>query len=201
MPADGRDVGGDRFDLPFDDRPKQKHPYTPPTVSFGPVRYLTTDDTGEIGGLIAQAMREAEEMQIDETNWPEEWDDTDYLYHVIDKHASRTKHFSFASESEYRLLAATTWGNDISIKYRSSSSTLIPYIPIKLPNPKNFVLTDLRGNERMFTSSKMTPYFISSVTVGPTPHRELSGDALSGFFLARRLGVSIRHSIVPFRDL
>lgn len=183
------------------------YPYFPPTVSFGPVRYLKTDDPGDLGGLIAQAVQEAEEMKVDEEGWPQGWDDTDFLYQAIDKHSSRTKHFSFESEREYRLLATTTGGNDKSIKYRSSSSTLIPYITINLPNPKKFLTSSNQEGMHLRVSrpdsnppSPLTPYFITSVTIGPTPHRELSADALNGFFGGHRYDVRVFESNVPFRD-
>jgi len=179
--------------------------YIPPSVSFGPVRYLKADDLIDMAELIAQAVQEAEEMKVDEDGWPQGWDDTDFFYQAIDKYASRTKHFSFESEREYRLLATTTWGNDKSIKYRSSSSTLIPYIPVSLPNPKKFLhFSDQETIHPIHVelpSSPLMPYFITSVTIGPTPNLELSADALNGFFAARKYGVRIFKSSVPFRDL
>jgi len=192
---------------PSDGKPKRKVIYLPPTVSFGPVEYLGKDNRAQIDQLLTRAMIEAEKMEINQRDaddsWGEsdEWDEDDLLYRAIDKYASMTKHFSFASENEYRLLATTMGGNDKSIKYRSSSSTLIPYIPIGVPNPKK-LLTDPEGRQNvLLRSSSLTPYFISSVTIGPTPHLELSADALRAFFLGRRLGVEIRESIVPFRSL
>ena len=178
--------------------------YIPPSVSFGPVRYLKADDPVDMAGLIRQAMQEAYEMKDDKEDWPEEWDFTDFFYQAIDKYASRTKHFFFESEREYRLLATTTWGIDKSIEYRSSSSTLIPYIPVSLPNPKQFLPLSEQEPSHIHVelpSSPLTPYFISSVTIGPTPNLKLSADALNGLFAARKYGVRIFESSAPFRDL
>ena len=166
------------------------------SVSFGPVRYLETEDTNAIDDLIHTTIGKAVRLMdrvktIKTSDEPVEGlgiSDADLFWTLIDLKASRIKHPSFSTENEYRLIVTSFAGLQQCLCFRSSRSTLIPYIPLKL----------LCSNAVLKTSY---PYFIDSVTVGPAPDLRLSADALEGYFLSRGLSVSVHKSKVPFRDL
>lgn len=169
-----------------------------------PVLYLRSDDKEAIERLFEELKSEAREMG--ERDPRELYDQYgvrllvrgvsyDYaLWLTIRRQSSRIKHASFSSEREYRLVV-TTSGLDPAIRYRSSRSTLVPYIPLRIPNPKEYLA------EKKSRSPGFKPHFIDSVTIGPTPNLDLSADALRDFFMQRNFDVDIHKSIVPFRDL
>lgn len=180
--------------------------------TFEPVQYLAKDDNNAADELLHKAMAEVDEQEkiIKAEDYPAKEDEEyaqeyeyeerqpmiegpDLLYFALDKIASRTKHISFSSEGEYRLIVTTFFNLREMIKYRSSRSTLVPYVPVKLPNPDRFP-----SSHRVPKFAVHSPYFIDSVTVGPTPHPSLSADALAGLLMGHH--VTIHKSEVPFRD-
>jgi hypothetical protein len=182
-------------------------------VSFEPVLYLDPKDNNKIETLFESATREAlawEKEDKEAQDGSEEEVPGVYLWGSIRRQASRIKHASFEPENEYRLLVTTFRHLDATIQYRTSRSTLIPYIPVRIPSSMGSRLKPARipGSEESKLYSRrrrfpayLTRYFIESVVIGPTPHLALSADALNGFFDSRRLDVKIETSIVPFRDL
>ena len=125
--------------------------------TFEPVQYLAKDDNNAADELLHKAMAEVDEQEkiIKAEDYPAKEDEEyaqeyeyeerqpmiegpDLLYFALDKIASRTKHISFSSEGEYRLIVTTFFNLREMIKYRSSRSTLVPYVPVKLPNPDRF---------------------------------------------------------------
>jgi hypothetical protein len=166
-------------------------------VSFQPVQYLSSEDTGAVDGLIRQALAEADAMEKanNEEEPPISTDRTELLWYAFDKYASRTKHISFATEMEYRPLVTTFFRVNELVEYRSSRSTLIAFIPVNLVDPQSFLSMD-----SVSQYPKRLPYFIDSVTIGPTPHPGLSVDAVGGLFWGRQVDVVIHKSAVPFRD-
>jgi hypothetical protein len=89
------------------------------------------------------------------------------------------KHEAFQEEAEWRLISRSEPDvHDISYRQAEGASLLTPYIKLKLP---------VRDN------------LFDSVTLGPTPHQELSLAALKGFIDKTRLSVNIFPSEIPFR--
>jgi hypothetical protein len=88
------------------------------------------------------------------------------------------KHPAFKDEKEWRLIAQKT--NDLTeIDFRSGSNMLLPYLvaPIDLP------------------------HYFKSIMIGPTAHKELAGEAISGLlkkYKLEQLGYST--SNIPYRE-
>jgi hypothetical protein len=163
-----------------------------PNVSFQRVNYLLKEHVGQIDKCIKDAISAAEWMKAatdsdNDDRFPPV-DIAPCLRYSFSKSASLFKHGSFASECEYRLLA---FGFGELVKYRSSRTTLVPYIPLHIPHPE-----PSEGEDYRYQTS-----FIESVTIGPTPNKALSKGAVSGMFQGRREHVVVETSDVPFRDL
>jgi DUF2971 family protein len=177
-----------------------------PQVTFDPVRYPNQNNMNEIVELFQQAVKEAEawEGANEDGEDPASMDSVDFLWYALDKHASRTKHHSFESEREYRLIVTNPNFLDV-FGFRPSRSTLIPYISLSLENPKRSLERKITEGhliyfERRIRDTPLTPFFIDSVTIGPTPHPDLSADAVRGMFWQLGAEVFVDKSIVPFRD-
>lgn len=175
-------------------------------IVFDAVRYLQQDDARSIDSIIEQVIKKTRQLVGDDNSQGYSWidddgnehrhiaEESDLMWFALDREASRTKHDSFAAEREYRLLV-TIFFNLRQINYRSSKSTLVPFIPVQLPDP---VGLDLLRHTPISRNSK--PLFIESVTIGPTPHPSLSKGALEGLFSGRNIDVAICNSEIPFRD-
>ena len=179
------------------DHPALQRTAVSPVVFFERVRYLEPDNTDVLDELIEQIRTEARERVSSSTIPTTE---IKLLWYLFNTYASRIKHDSFSSEIEYRLIVTTIWRYRNSIRFRISRSTLVPYISISLPEPATFI-SKPRDLFRPTYLSGTRPFFIDSVTIGPTPHMDLSEDAVNAFFSQLNLGVWIQKSIVPFRDL
>lgn len=170
-----------------------------PYIEFQPVEYVSADDSPAADVLIENVLEDARQMALEEATQAKLFEPStmaDLVWHALDQYASRTKHISFAGEREYRLLASTYDAVSEIVKYRSSRTTLVPYIPVCLPNPDAYLAAHLLPQY-----GKWNPYFIDSVTIGPTPNPELSADAVLGVFVGSLVDVDIKSSEVPFRDL
>jgi len=110
----------------------------------------------------------------------------------LELRAAMTKHSSFNVEREYRLLA-WLYGQGELVSYRPSRSTLVPYLKMRLPDPAP-------SSSAFGRSRSPKARFIDSVTIGPTPHLELSADAVLGLLQSRGFDVPVKKSSVPFRD-
>jgi hypothetical protein len=90
------------------------------------------------------------------------------------------KHRAFREEREWRLLSPYYPKYTVpEIKFRPGSSLLVPYVELKL------------GPHR--------PVF-DRVTLGPTPHADLSMNALSMFLSNSRLSNHTANGQVPYRE-
>jgi len=176
-------------------------------INFTPVQYLGADDTEGIESIFRKIEQDVEEMLPDESGL-ELIDETGFNSPItanpsisslrlfsLKQRASSVKHDSFALEREYRLLVTLTLGTSGYVEYRTSKSTLVPYIPVCLPDPDEFPSS--HGTPEFINAR---PYFIDSVTIGPTPHHDLSADAVRGFFRGKNRDVKIFQSGVPYRD-
>ena len=101
---------------------------------------------------------------------------------VLSEIAPLYKHEAFKDEKEWRLILkslASPAPSATGIKFREGQSMLIPYRE-----------ADLRS---------ISTAFIKSVTIGPTPHKELSMKSIK---LLRSFGIEgceVKHSKVPYR--
>jgi hypothetical protein len=162
------------------------------TVSFDAVRYLDSTDLPFIDRVIKDALEEATEFV--NTAGGRSTRDDDFWWN-IEGLACRVKHNSFFVEQEYRLMATLISGGAYYTRYRASRSTLVPYVALALPDPSQF----LSGHD-LDPFYPERPFFIDNVTIGPTPHPELSAKAVERLFRDIHRDVSIRTSFVPYRD-
>jgi hypothetical protein len=90
------------------------------------------------------------------------------------------KHEAFREEREWRLLSTYYPNYTVpEIKFRTGASLLVPYVELKL------------GSQR--------PIF-DRVMLGPTPHDDLSVNALSMFLSNSRLSATTVNGRVPYRE-
>jgi hypothetical protein len=89
------------------------------------------------------------------------------------------KHEAFKEEAEWRLISRSEPAvHDVCYRQAEGASLLTPYIKLKLP---------------------VRNYLFESVTLGPTPHQDLSLMALKGFIDKTRLSANVYLSEIPFR--
>jgi hypothetical protein len=92
------------------------------------------------------------------------------------------KHPSFAEEREWRLVSWPVDSNDLEVRHRPGSSSLVPFIDVPL-----------RSAEGMLP--------ISSITIGPTPNPNLSHAAVKSLLSAAgAAALRVEHSQCPFRS-
>jgi hypothetical protein len=90
------------------------------------------------------------------------------------------KHEAFKEEVEWRLISPYFPTYTIpTIKFREGASMLVPYIELPF--------------------GKSTPYF-ESVTLGPSPHQNLSMSALSMFLSNQGLCNRTENCVIPYRE-
>lgn len=109
------------------------------------------------------------------------------LVQGIYKLSSLYKHPAFQAEQEYRLIAPPLYFSGASVHFRTSRTTVVPYLKVLMPPVREF--------ESGYAS------FISEVIVGPTPNAKLTVEALKQLFWSRRWVVSVTPSPIPYRDL
>jgi hypothetical protein len=178
------------------------------SIVFEPVKYLNREDNEALGSVIDGVVEEAKRDQKHYNESAPDYTDDEgrRMFDFVDLEqcvsgsldgiASRTKHHSFRAENEFRLLVRLSFALE-KIEYRCAKSTLVPFVSVSLPNPNEFATP---RKKRKFAADLEKPFFIDSVTIGPTPNPELSKQALHTFFLGRGYDVTIHESEVPFRD-
>ena len=168
-----------------------------PYTSFGKVRYLEPDDLTTVDEMINKAIENASKDQ-EENNKEGYGSPTmdQLLWYEFDKNATLIKHPSFKEENEFRLTSRVWFGMGTYLHFRSSRSTLVPFVKMDVPFPDQ---SYRRMSNVDFNDSK--PHYIQSVIVGPTPNKDLSADAVQHLFLAKGYKIEVRNSVAPFRDL
>jgi len=174
---------------------------------FDPVQYLNSD-SGEtfdkvINELVKDALQEQKAWEESVSYEVDEEGRRSYGYigteqfvkSALDRVASHTKHDSFKAENEFRLVVKIWFASD-RIEFRCSKSTLIPYVSVSLPIPNEFATP----RKVSLYALPIKPFFIDSVTIGPTPNSKLTKQALEVFFQSRGHDVVIQESVIPYRD-
>jgi Protein of unknown function (DUF2971) len=118
---------------------------------------------------------------------------TDELHEI----AAFAKHESFEDEEEWRLAcrAPLLTNSKLALKFRLSSSLVVPYVEIPLhdPWPDNAALSSYNGD--LVVSS------IVAVSVGPSPHPKELKQAVEEMVERRGLHhIEVSSSTVPFRN-
>ena len=89
------------------------------------------------------------------------------------------KHHAFQEEREWRLISnANAFAPAVKFRQADGALLLVPYTEFKLP---------IKDNK------------FDAITLGPTPHRELSLAALQTFTKQAKLTLSVMESDIPFR--
>ena len=104
---------------------------------------------------------------------------TEYMHRMFSL-APIIKHATFSEEREWRAVSMPMAYNHPQVAYREGTSMLTPYFVLKLD-----------------TGGVTLP--IREVVVGPTPHVNLSINAVSGFLIANTVPASVSPSGIPFR--
>ena len=91
----------------------------------------------------------------------------------------------FKEEKEWRIISEGPKGVD-QVKYRSGQSYIIPYFEFILENPLKY---------------------LNSITIGPTPHPDISKNTLDMFLLTQKLEcqifeheITVNHTNIPYRN-
>jgi hypothetical protein len=178
--------------------PSRSEPGDEIWIEFGAVIYLDPSDTFAVDTMIRQALNKATESKAAHPDYTEVGFSRDlWFWSAIDEFASRTKHISFAAEREFRLVVGGESGT-LGMRYRTSRSTLVPFVLMGLPDPNGFLVW--HPTPRFQIPDLPQPYFIDNVTIGPTPHPELSMDSLRSLFEDANRNVLVHSSEVPYRD-
>jgi hypothetical protein len=147
----------------------------------------------EIKDAIALSMKLAQEGQ--HTGRPDAPSPAVYFSFITRQLACLKKNWSFREEHEYRLLI-----NPMLIKpkieFRSTRSTLVPYVSVSIPRRSS--VSDTQESKGIL--SKLRSDFIDRLVIGPSPNKELSSKAVGLFFDQKKMNVEIGCSDVPYRD-
>ena len=109
----------------------------------------------------------------------------------IEAEASFYKHTGFSSEQEYRLLLPNASRQSHLIDFRSTRSSMVPYVELSIPSTKEAPLTPAGDAWDA----------VAEIIVGPTPNSALTVSAVEAFCRAIRLsGVTVKASQLPYRD-
>ncbi len=174
-----------------------------PTIDFDSVLYHLPGSIDSLDRILEAVSEKADNYLLNQDG-----DDIDpswleflnMLGPSLESQASLVKHSSFASEEEFRLVVNNITVNGV-VDYRASGSTLVPFTEVDLPNPTGFLDRPSYAFGGMKRLEGAKPYFIESITVGPTPHDELSCDALRYRFRSSQYDVDVSPSRVPFREM
>jgi hypothetical protein len=118
-------------------------------------------------------------------------DINEYFKAAIKTLACICKHDAFQVEGEFRLLLSDVRYRENNIKFRPVRSTLIPYVPLRIP-----------GQTTSGYSFDMQTGWsaIKSVVIGPTPNMDLTEKSVKAFFAIRAMDVQVVRSKIPYRD-
>jgi hypothetical protein len=105
------------------------------------------------------------------------------------------KHHSFQTESEYRLLMGDVRSREDAVQFRSTRSTLVPFVPLWVPSQSD-IEKGVFHKERSIGSWDA----IASLSIGPTVNMNLSVAAARALFRSKGMKVEIEGSSVPYRD-
>jgi len=171
-----------------------------PKVNFMPIEYLGADSTEVIDIDIVKAIAAAGVLakQMNEETG-DRYSAADYLRALLERRACLVKHPSFQNEHEYRLLVDGVFRNLHLLDFRTTRSSLVPYVAVCIPK---------RHSSVMQQPEPVTPLsplagrwdFVDRVVVGPTANMSLTIEAVSSFFRREMLYVEVVPSGVPYRD-
>jgi hypothetical protein len=112
---------------------------------------------------------------------------------VMQRRAGFKKNPSFSNESEYRLLVDSSVWNRRLLDFRTTRSTLVPFLRVDIPR--------CLSKPKPWPQENADAAFIGRVVIGPTPNTELSRQAVLAFLYREGLkNVDVKTSEIPYRD-
>lgn len=138
--------------------------------------YKKSDQASVIKPKVFAFIKDLEESY---QNQKDEEGDSDYIAykHTWDflQLASTYKHPSFSDEGEWRIIQRPEEKKEIL--FRPGKSMIIPYTKVEIPIK-----------------------FLSTVFIGPSPHKELAKNSVKRFLKKKGIDCNVESSNVPFRD-
>jgi hypothetical protein len=173
-----------------------------PSISFDPVGYVDTRDKETIDKVIYAAYEEAKRYAADEEDGsrvvpPETRADSlnAHFEWALKAIACGNKQKAFEVEDEFRLLVHSMRFRENNIKFRTVTSTMIPYVIMAIPSLSE------RGPDYDFGNEKKFPWnAIQSVMIGPTPNMDLTQRSVEAFFALLGMRIQVSESEIPYRD-
>ena len=177
-------------DEPHTHGSKASHEFFLPRVRFGKVAYIdhTANETLDerIGNALQHAEWSAAAHLAQAGPSPIESEESilaTQFERVIQSESAFIKNPSFSNEGEYRLVVDSTHWNRSLFGFRPTRSTLVPYLPVRIPRLHSGVP------------------FVDHVILGPTPNEELSRQSVQLLLFNEGLKHAwARNSIVPYRE-
>jgi len=157
-----------------------------PRLSFRKIDYLDASNVQSLDEDISTTIRESIQTAQEDDIYDEEgrrlYAPHFYFRLFIEGNASFKKHPSFSNEHEYRLLVDGISLLTHYLEFRTTRSTLIPFVPVSIPrrhsqhpdSPDHIIWPLARRWD-----------FIDRVVIGPTANSSLSLDAVSAFLTRR----------------
>ena len=167
------------------------------TALFGKVHYISSSDHDVIDAHIHDLHNQASNLH--KQNEPLFTQTGRSIGHVFSRTAETRacffKHHSFRSEGEYRLLLGDIRSREDALQFRSTRSTLVPFVPLWVPGRDDIE----RG---LFYKSQAASVWdaIATLSIGPTVNMNLSVASVRALFRSKGMRVDIDESRVPYRD-
>jgi hypothetical protein len=177
--------------------------FSPSSSKLNRVTYIGEGDDFRVDLILQKCLNELIEWNGSQAALPDDErtiiSDEEFLRYTLAEKLCSVKHRSFESESEYRLIAPREpFIKTDTMKFRSSRSTIIPYMSVLMPKWSKSQSGQKSGSE---ISPEASSYFLKDVVVGPTPTPSLTIASLRLLFDRLGVDVDVRGSDVPFRDL
>jgi hypothetical protein len=169
-----------------------------PKPMFSEVMYLSPSNTPWVDSQMKLNYTNAKSF-VASNNSSGRLDSDLFLQFVFQRYlettASFTKHHSFESEKEYRVLISDLRSREDATCFRASKSCLIPYVPLIIPNTH-------AANAGFLSTTQTSPNWdaIATVVIGPTPNAVLSAASVGALFASKGVDVPVSISDVPYRD-
>lgn len=154
-----------------------------PVIELGEVAYLDIENDHAIDEIIQRRLEAAEGAARNTADFA-----VNTLFWIgVEATACGKKDAVFNVEGEYRLMIFNINSREEALRFRTVRSTLVPYVPVCIPN----------GH----LSKLDSPWeAIDSITVGPSANIDLTLQSVDAFFKVRKMNVKVQASRIPYRD-
>lgn len=168
-----------------------------PNIFFEQIRYMEPGNDAQIDEAIVFAYEQTKAFLAQNSGAKEayEFEFNTLFVLYLETVASVCKHSGFLVEGEYRLVLENVKYRADAMKFRTTRSTLVPYVPLRVP--------DLRTVQQMYGEPQAAHPFwdaIDHIIVGPSANKHLSISSLEAFLHSRGMKIELRGSEIPYRD-